>query len=54
MRVSPMESTGGLLVGLEAGVDDLADEEGVAAELHLLADLAVDPGHRELEDRARR
>src|SRR5205807_1091154 len=41
---------GRLLVGLEPGVDDLADEERVAAAVDRLAQLAVDPGGGDVED----
>src|SRR5687768_1770569 len=42
---------GRLLVGLEPGVDDFADEERVATAVDRLAQLAVDPGGGDVEDR---
>src|SRR5207248_3756164 len=45
---------GCLLVGLEPGVDDLADEERVTAAVDRLAQLAVDPGGGDVEDRRAR
>src|SRR5438105_6383749 len=45
---------GRLLVGPEPGVDHLADEERVASAVDRLAQLAVDPGGGDVEDRRAR
>src|SRR5690348_2117852 len=42
---------GGVLVELEAAVDDLPEEQRVTTELDGLAHLAVDVGHGLVEDR---
>ena len=42
---------GGLFVGLERGVDDLADEQRVITEVERVPDLAVDVRNRLVEDR---
>jgi hypothetical protein len=45
------EHVGFLVVGLEAGVEDLADEERVAAAVDRVRDPAVDVGHGLVQDR---